>query len=347
MRFSIFTPESNGTATHGYGVAALGMIKSLESLGHTVARNDPTAPVEIAFCQPYLWDWSSKDSYKIGYVPWESTSLPESWIGPMLTTDEIWTTSPWCQRVFDKHGFPDVHIFQHGIETTGDDGWTRKRRRPEGRPIRFLHIGEPAPRKGGQLVYDTFVEAFGDRTDVSLTIKAHEYNSVRGLTPLTVAADGNVYVDPSAGSQKNVKLLTDEMSVFDLIDLVRRHDVLVYPSWGEGFGLIPLQAMVTGMPTICTANWAPYRHLLLPELRLPSKLTQSPWPDMHPGNMYEPDAVALKSMMVNLADPLEYQNASVRAYAKSFQVEQEYDWLKLTADAFEHIFENFAGPAFE
>lgn len=346
MRISISTPASNTEPNHGYGVAAAGMIESLEFLGHSVTYNDPTAPVEIAFCQPYLWEWSSPDSYKIGYVPWESTRLPDNWIAPMHTADEIWTTSTWCQRVFEKAGFTDVRVYQHGIDT-GPEGWTRKRRRPRDRGIRFLHIGEPAPRKGGQLVYDTFKAAFGDRMDVSLTIKAHNYNTVRGLEGFDVGGDGNLYLNPEPDVHTNVKLIKKDMETFELIDLVRRHDVLVYPSWGEGFGLIPLQAMATGMPVICTGVWAPYKHLLLPDLTLPARLTPSPWKEMHPGNMYEPDASALKSMMIHLADPADFDNASARAYVQSFRVELEYDWTKLTESAFEHIFENFSGPAFE
>jgi glycosyltransferase involved in cell wall biosynthesis len=36
---------------------------------------------------------------------------------------------------------------------------------------------------------------------------------------------------------------------------MHQHHCLVYPSHGEGFGLIPLQAIATGMPTILT-DWS-------------------------------------------------------------------------------------------
>jgi glycosyltransferase involved in cell wall biosynthesis len=323
MRFSLMVPESNLITNHGYGVATHGFVRALVELGHHVGLNDITADVEIAFTQPTNWNWSSPDSYKIGYTPWESTRLPAGWADIMQTADEIWTTSPWCKRIFEKAGLEDVRVFQHGVDTTGDLGWTRVRRRPtENRPFRFLHMGEPAPRKGGQLTHDVFREIFGDSEDVQLTIKAHGYNTVRG---------------PKAN---NVKLITEELEPFQLIDLIHRHDALIYPSYGEGFGLIPLQAMVTGMPVVCTSAWAPYNHLLLPELRLPSKLVPSPW-DFHTGNMYEPDRHALSATMLALADPDTYANFSARAYANSFAVEREHDWQTLTLNAFNHIFEKF------
>jgi glycosyltransferase involved in cell wall biosynthesis len=40
--------------------------------------------------------------------------------------------------------------------------------------------------------------------------------------------------------------------------LFHYHDILIYPSEGEGFGLIPLQALATGMPVISTSDWCSY-----------------------------------------------------------------------------------------
>jgi glycosyltransferase involved in cell wall biosynthesis len=243
----------------------------------------------------------------------------------MQKADEIWTTSPWCKRMFEKNGVENVKVYMHGVDAVSDEGWQRKRRRlDDDRPVRFLHIGEPAPRKGGQLVYETFMELFGDNaTGPTLTIKAHGYNTVRGK------------------HSDNVRLIAAEMETFQLIDLVRRHDVLVYPSYGEGFGLIPLQALVTGMPVICTGVWAPYKKHLLPDLTLPSKLIPSPWPEMHPGNVFEPDRDALRAAMLLMADPDEFQRASVNAYANSFDVEADFDWLALTKKAFESTVKRF------
>lgn len=322
MRFSFMVPEQNLVTNHGYGVATEGVFRSLLLLGHEVTLNDPTAPVEIAFCTPEQWVWASPDSYKIGYMPWESTRLPAGWVQKFQECDEVWTTSPWCKTIFEKNGLANVRVFEHGVYALGDYGWARKRRVLDG-PVKFLHMGEPAPRKGGQMTHDVFRETFGDRTDVQLTIKAHGYNTVQGE------------------DSDNVRLITAELDPKELISLVQSHDVLVYPSYGEGFGLIPLQAMVSGMPVICTGAWAPYRKLLLPELTLPSRLIPSPWPDVDPGNMYEPDAAALAEMMKQCADREVYADISAKAYYNSFEVERRFDWIPLTMDAFAHIFNMF------
>lgn len=342
MRISILTPDTNKGAAIGYGTALAGMYTSLELLGHTVSYNDPDAPVEIAFCQPYIWHWTNPKAYHIGYVPWESTKIPEEWFNGFRTADEIWTTSEWCKQVFENktNKLENVRVYPHGVDAFT---WQRKRRRwnPD-RPLRFLHMGEPAPRKGGQLVHDTFLDLFEGRDDVTLTIKAHDHNTIRGIERFGLAEDGGIYLFDQPNKNKNVKLITRQMEEFELVDLVRRHDVLVYPSWGEGFGLIPLQAMATGMPVICPPQWAPYADLLVPELRLPAQLARSPWQEMHPGNMYEPDRVALRAIMESMSDPGNFLNASVQAYRYSFDVETQYDWTALTKSAFAHIVEKFS-----
>lgn len=323
MKISLDVPETNLITNHGYGAATERIYTTLVEQGHEVKLHNPDAPVEISFTQPYNWKWSNPDAYHVGYVPWESTRLPDGWLEIMSKADEIWATSPWVKRVFEKNGLNDVKVFLHGVDTLGDQGWKRKRRRPDNRPIRFLHMGEPAPRKGGQMVYDTFRDLFGDSDEVQLTVKAWHQSTVRGA------------------HSDNVKLITAELEPFELIDLVRRHDVLVYPSYGEGFGLIPLQAMATGMPVICTEAWAPYRDYLIPELRLRSRLITSPWKEMHPGNVYEPSEADLRAALMVCADPDEYKNLSLRAYGRSFDVERDFDWHDLTRSAFAHLVEKF------
>jgi glycosyltransferase involved in cell wall biosynthesis len=343
MKISLQVPADNLRTNHGYGVANAGLVASLERLGHEVVYNDPTAPVEIAFSMPPNWQWSSEDAYHIGYTPWESTRIPESWRSFIASADEFWTTSPWCAWMFNREGIRVDNIFQHGVDPFV---WLRKRRQwKDGKPLRFLHLGEPAPRKGGQMVFDTFVDTFGDRKDVSLTIKANGHNTIRGSEVINIDENGNVYLDTEAG-RPNVKVLTSDMPEHELADLVRRHDVLLYPSWGEGFGLIPLQAMVTGMPVVCPLIWAPYKKWIAPELALPSKIAKSPWPDFHPGNMYEPNAKALAGIMSDLADPWghgsAFNNIALKSYAASFEIEMAYDWDKLTAEAFAAVTEKFS-----
>ncbi len=325
MRISFVTNHGNLSLTNGFGIAGFNLVTSLQRLGHTVRFADEEAPVEIAFCQPDYSEWSNPDAYHIQYTPWESTVLPPGWVEAFNENcDEVWTPSPLIMQWYRDAGVTTpIFVYEHGIENI----WTPKRRR-RGDKLRFLHVGEPAPRKAGQMAMEAFIDVFGEREDVSLTIKAWNRSTVR------VKKHGSIIGNPQV-VYKNVKTVYDELTPEQMVSLFHHHDALIYPSWGEGFGLIPLQAMATGMPTICTEAWAPYKEFLEPALRLSSRLVDSPWPQTHMGKMFEPSYTDLIEAM-KFVDR-EYERVAGLAYRTSFKVIEHYDWDNLTREAFDRI----------
>jgi glycosyltransferase involved in cell wall biosynthesis len=332
MRISFNTVLGNLNLNHGYGIAGYNMVRSLQKLGHEVPFAAGDAPVEIAFCQPDYSDWSNPDAYHIQYTPWESSDLPDGWVDAFNdNSDEVWTTSPLVAKWYAEAGVvKPIYVYEHGI----DHMWTKKRRK-RGERLKFLHVGEPAPRKGGQMAFEAFREVFGDRKDVHLTIKAWNQSNVR------------VYSKPSKSilglpheMYENITTIYNDMSDPEMVNLFRAHDVLIYPGWGEGFGLIPLQALATGMPTIVPTAWAPYARFVLPELDLDTTLVDSPWPAIHTGKMFRPDYEDLKEAL-RTADE-DFDRLAGRAFRNSFDVHKEYDWLQLTKNAFAHIEEKFS-----
>lgn len=329
MDISFNTIEANLNLHIGYGLAGFNMVTALQRLGHRVPFKDPDCPVEIAFNQPIYTEWSNKDQYRIQYTPWESTALPDGWLKGFNEADEVWTPSPLIAKWYAEAGVvKPVHVYEHGI----DHSWKNTRRKRDG-VLKFLHHGEPAPRKGGQMALDAFREAFGDRDDVHLTIKSHGSANVRNKDKR-----GNIV--GTVNSIPNVTLLESNVQESELRQMYQDHHVMVYPGYGEGFGLIPLQALATGMPTICTGAWAPYNRFLLPEFTLGAELVDSPWKHMHPGKVFEPDFEQL--VEAYLYADAEYDKAAGKAYRNGFKVHEEYDWDVLTKDAFAHIVEKFS-----
>jgi hypothetical protein len=329
MQISFFTPRINFTLATGYGYATHNITNSLKELGHTVPYAYSKAPVQINFAQPFQFKMH-RNQYQIGYTPWESTIVPSTWFPIANQCDEMWTTSEWNAQIFEDNGIKKpVRIFPHGISPI----WTPLRRQPDG-VIRFLHVGEPAPRKAGQMVVDAFGFLFGNDPRYSLTIKAHEVNTTRVY---------NNYIDKEIIGlpntiYSNVKIITEELDELDLVRLYHEHDVLVYPSYGEGFGFIPLQALATGMPTICTYDWAHYKKYLGP-LKLKSKLVDSPWFN-HPGKICEPDYQHLLELMRDVV--YNYNAYSGYYYAQSTKIHEEYNWNQLTEKSFDHIVKKFS-----
>jgi len=329
MQISFFTPTINFKNSNGYGYAGSNIATSLKELGHEVPYSYPKAPVQLNFAQPEHFKMH-RGQYQIGYTPWESTKIPDRWKMMLDHCDEIWTTSDWCANVFEDNGYKDIKVYPHGIQ----DIW-RPKRRIESDKIKFLHIGEPAPRKAGQMVVDVFGELYGNNPKYSLTIKAYHHNTTRVynnyIDKEIIGLPQNIY--------NNVKVITEELSDLELVRLYHDHDVLVYPSYGEGFGFIPLQALATGMPTICTASWAHYEKYLGP-LKLKSKLVDSPWPFPHEGKVFEPNRQHLVELMRDVV--FNFNAYSGYYYAQSTKIHAEYNWLELTKNSFDHIFKKFS-----
>jgi glycosyltransferase involved in cell wall biosynthesis len=328
MDISFSTPIINLKNNNGYGYAGIHIVNSLKELGHNVPFQDPRAPVQLNFSQPTFFKLH-KNQYQISYTPWESTIVPETWRENLSYVDEIWTTSDWCANIFEDNGLKNVRVFPHGIEKI----WTPRRRRADG-VLKFLHIGEPAPRKAGQMVVDAFSKLFGNDKGYSLTIKAYKHNTTRIYNNYI---DKNILGLPN-DIYNNIKIITDDLDISQLVKLYHDHDVLVYPSYGEGFGFIPLQALATGMPTICTDGWAHYDKYLGP-LKLKSTLIDSPWPFPHEGKVFEPSYEHLLEVMRDVA--INFTAYSGYYYAQSTKIHEEYDWNQLTNNTFDHIFKKF------
>ena len=129
------------------------------------------------------------------------------------------------------------------------------------------------------------------------------------------------------------------MNIEELVSLYHSHDVLLYPSYGEGFGFIPLQALATGMPTICTSGWAHYEKYLGP-LKLKSKIIDSPWPFPHEGKVFEPNYKHLLEVMRDVS--LNFKPYSSYYYTQSTKIHEDYSWDQLTKNAFKDIFKKFS-----
>ena len=309
----------------GYGEASWHIWKELEKQGIENVIGSPQAKIGISFIQPNYYKFG-KHQYKIGYTPWESTKILESWEKPLKSViDEMWTTSPWCADVFRQYTDKPVFVYEHGIE----DEWIPLKRKADGsRPFRFLHIGEPYFRKDAQMVVRAFVELFGDNPNYELVMKASRMNNTKVFDPVTGAVMGS----PGA-FYPNIKSIEGFLSNEQMNGLYDLCDVFVYPSWGEGFGFNPLQAMAKGIPTICTEAWATYaRYITAP---LNSKKVSSFWPDIHPGDMYRPDYEQLLFYMKDVAD--NYEKYSDLAYKNSFLIHKDYNWEKVSKPAVQRL----------
>jgi glycosyltransferase involved in cell wall biosynthesis len=309
----------------GYGEASFHIFKEFKKNNIDCVIADASADIGISFIQPNLYSFG-KNQYKIGYTPWESTDVFYSWKKPLLENiDELWTTSPWCANIFKQHTNKPVFVYPHGVL---EDWVPVKRSLNKSRPFRFLHIGEPSFRKDAQLVVDSFISLYGDNPNYELILKCSGISTVKVYDPVT----GHILGTPST-FYNNIKIIEGMLSVEQMNGLYDLCDAFVYPSWGEGFGFNPLQAMAKAIPTICTADWAIYKeHITAP---LNSVWSPSPWPSTHPGSMLKPNYVELKYYMEDIVKNYDYYSSL--AYKNAFYVHRDFNWKKVSKPAIKRL----------
>jgi glycosyltransferase involved in cell wall biosynthesis len=311
----------------GFGNASYHIYNTLKNLGvdvHIKKLNDRTpyeADVEIAFDQPQNYKFMCPTSYKIGYTPWESTEFMPNWYKPMRECDELWTTSEWCYNIF-KQKLPDKEIFvyNHGIDHAFRP---KKRKYSSDRPFTFLFIGEPYWRKDGDLVARTFAKLYGDNPDYRLIIKG------TGMHTIKIKDKTDSYYGSPEALYDNIIAITDYLKPEQVVELYAHADVFVYPTWGEGFGFNPLQALAMGIPVISTYAWSDYSDYIT--VPIESSFFPSPWPEIHPGFMMKPDHKHLELAMKVAKDM--HEKWCGQAFLASLEIHKEYDWVKVTEPA--------------
>ncbi len=265
-----------------------------------VGLNSPKAITQIYYGSPPGAFYEHQ--YKIHMVQWESTQVPDSWVDILGKYDEIWTANTFGRNAFIKAGLPEsmIHIFEHGIDA---DVWTPKIR-GRNKKIRFLHIDSGSPRKRADLAERAFKEAFGDDPNYELTLK-YSHHALSGAN----WHDRDV-LESQGNWSGNVRKIYETLSLEQLVSLFHFHDVLIYPSEGEGFGMIPLQAIATGMPIISTSLWCSYSDLF-PETQIAATLGESEIVENYPrpGMVVVPSLESAVDLMTKVALRIDYYSA--------------------------------------
>lgn len=264
--------------------------------------------------------------HTIGYTPWESTEVPHNWIAGLRAVDDLWTTSSWVAEIYKQYTKDrDIFILPHGIE----DCWTPQFRSHRTGPFKFLHVGEPAVRKGGDIVLEAWYKAFSKRRDVRLV-----YKSVGPPWCRVKDKSGSILVAPK--SHPLIEVHDQVMTQKQLLNLYYNCHALLYPSRGEGFGLIPLEAMATGMPTVIPStgglrDFAPYAVATLDN----SKWVHSDNEKIHPGLWMDHDVDELIEIMEQLVG--DYNSFAQKAYDVTDAVHKKYYWPRVADQAIQRI----------
>lgn len=292
-----------------------------------VDLNSPKSKIQLHYGTPpgSFYD----HQYKIQMTQWESTIIPPSWVDLAKGYDEYWTANFFGKNAFINSGVPEdkVHVFEHGMDATM---WTPHMRGRRDR-VRFLHIDSGSPRKRADIAKEAFKAAFGKNLDYEITFK-HSHHPISGANWF----DEETLANRGDWEEVNIRHIHENLVLEELVSLFHFHDILIYPSEGEGFGLIPLQALATGMPVISTSRWCSYENFLLGNV-IDSTLGVSPIVETYTrfGEVVLPDFDSTVSLMKSCAETIVQQ--SEMFFAQIGDVTSKYDWLSLSQKAIDDL----------
>jgi glycosyltransferase involved in cell wall biosynthesis len=298
--------------------------------------NSLKAKVQLYYGSPdgFFYD----HQYKIQMTQWESTLVPPHWVDHAKRYDEWWTANQFGANAFINAGVPaeKIHVYEHGVDS---QMWTPKKR-GQNDVIRFLHVDSGSPRKRADLAIKAFKAAFGNDLRYELTLKHSHYPSTN-----VNWYDEHILENHGEWEGTNVRHIRENMGLPELVNLFHFHDVLLYPSEGEGFGLIPLQALATGMPVISTSRWCSYDKYFTENI-IDSKLGVSDVVESYTrfGEVVLPSLESIVNILKNVAENIESQ--SDKFYNQITEVCTDYNWQHRTNMVMDGLVERLGEKAF-
>jgi glycosyltransferase involved in cell wall biosynthesis len=250
-------------------------------------------PVHSRYIYPPYTDRMVGAVRAIHCYGWEESAFPQEYVASFnRDLDIITVMSTYVRDVLVENGV-GVPIEIAGL---GADHILETRAEPvacfEPDRFHFVHVSSCFPRKGADVLVETFCREFRAGEDVSLVIKtfANPHNEIEK----TVAEAFSRYPKHAP-----IKIIFDPYSPGQMRALLEHANCLVAPSRGEGFGLPVAESMLLGTPVIatihgghadlCSAQWCWPVDFHLQEARTHLTKGRSLWA--------EPDPASLQSRM--------------------------------------------------
>lgn len=181
------------------------------------------------------------------FTMFESKELPPDWvdnINNVFKFDFLIVPSMWCKKIFEDAGVKcPVHYVPLGVD-----------------PHQFPYLGRPADRRWFNIIHrafyirdrkggDLLLEAFRDLKDDGEIPDARLF--IKTVPFMSRIKDGDFGPD-----QYGVHFIEKKLNQANLLSFLQFGDLAMHPTSGEGFGLMPLEDMATGLPVAVSNNTA-------------------------------------------------------------------------------------------
>ena len=260
----------------GYGKMVTGLRDALATKVNLV---DDAERVVFALRPNLIKGWMQGQKPAL-LTMWETNWLPPEFSEYLHYFDTVVVPSLHNWELFSQF-HDNVRVIPLGV----DRGVWYPKKRPDNKKFKILCGGSEWYRKGLDVVLKVFLEM--NLPDAELHIK---------IVPPYLSAPDNL-------NYPNVVVHDQWMTVEAEADLVRSADCFISVSRGEGFGLMPLQAISAGVPTILSDAHGHREFSDLATHRIPTRsvpTNEGVWQNM--GDWDEPEFDAIFGAIQDLYD---------------------------------------------
>ena len=185
----------------------------------------------------------------IGFWNWELPVVPDSWRAGVPFVHEVWVASQFTAAAVEPllPGRVRVVTLPVAARPPAPSGLRRSDfALPDDAVVTLVvfNLASSFARKNPAAAIEAHRLAFGNRADRILVVKvAHAEHYPQDIARLLAMSGGNVRVD------------TRTLPLADLHALMAVSDIVLSLHRSEGFGLVPAEAMLLGVPVIVT-DWS-------------------------------------------------------------------------------------------
>lgn len=263
----------------------------------------------------------------IGLWAWELPTMPESWRAGPAFVHEVWAPSRFTAAALGPLVAGAVRVVPHPVAAHPPEPSRLGRADfglPEGAVVTLVSfsLASSFERKNPLGAIAAHRRAFGDRADRILLLRVGNPHHFPGdFARLRAAAD-----------QPNIRIDTRPLPSADNFALMAACDMVLSLHRSEGFGLVPAEAMLLGVPVIAT-DWSGTADFIdaTCAATVPARLVPAYDPRgvfMAPGAVWaEPDLEAAAAHLCRLADDAGARRALGRAGQAAAQARLGTDGL--------------------
>lgn len=245
----------------GYGHVGIQMRKAFREIGARFHNSyQPGWDALICFATPVRWILGPGDARRpdlIYHTMFEARPIPDGWVENVNRAGLFWSPSQWALDLYRENGCTTPAFVTGYAVDTG--AYTYIDRRNRDQKFRVLVWADTlVSRKNALLAAKAFQRANLPNSEMIIKI------NINGMSGAGKFYDINGRVDD------RISVVSANWPREEIVRWLHSGDCLLYPSGGEGYGLMALEAMATGLPVICAHNTgmreylAPDRALLVP-----------------------------------------------------------------------------------